>query len=89
MHTTESTTSTVAPAEAVVDLDAIAHNVRLLRERAGSAQVMAIVKADGYGHGATEVAAAALAAGATELGVATVGEAVALRRDGVTAPVLA
>ncbi|MGV0798114.1 alanine racemase, partial [Mycolicibacterium elephantis] len=89
MHTTESTTSTVAPAEAVVDLDAIAHNVRLLRERAGSAQVMAIVKADGYGHGATEVAAAALAAGATELGVATVGEAVALRRDGVTAPALA
>lgn len=89
IHTTESTTSTVAPAEAVVDLDAIAHNVRLLRERAGSAQVMAIVKADGYGHGATEVAAAALAAGATELGVATVGEAVALRRDGVTAPVLA
>ncbi|MCV6978923.1 alanine racemase [Mycolicibacterium pulveris] len=89
MHTTESTTSTVAPAEAVVDLDAIAHNVRLLRERAGSAQVMAIVKADGYGHGATEVAAAALAAGAAELGVATVGEALALRRDGVTAPVLA
>ena len=35
IHTTESTTSTVAPAEAVVDLDAIAHNVRLLRERAG------------------------------------------------------
>lgn len=89
IHTTESTTSTVAPAEAVVDLDAIAHNVRLLRERAGSAQVMAIVKADGYGHGATEVAAAALAAGAAELGVATVGEALALRRDGVTAPVLA
>ncbi|MFC3774107.1 alanine racemase [Mycolicibacterium holsaticum] len=89
MHTTELTAPTAAPAQAVVDLDAIAHNVRLLRERAGSAQVMAVVKADGYGHGATQVGRAALAAGATELGVATVGEAVALRRDGITAPVLA
>ncbi len=76
-------------AEAVVDLDAVAHNVRALRERAGSAQVMAVVKADGYGHGATRVARAALAAGAAELGVATVDEALALRADGITAPVLA
>lgn len=89
IHTSELTTPTAAPAEAVVDLDAIAHNVQLLRERAGSAQVMVVVKADGYGHGATQVSRAALAAGATELGVATVGEAVALRRDGITAPVLA
>ncbi len=50
---------------------------------------MAVVKADGYGHGATPVARAALAAGATELGVATIDEALALRRDGITAPVLA
>jgi alanine racemase len=76
-------------AEAVVDLAAIAHNVRLLREHAGPAQVMAVVKADGYGHGATRVARAALAAGAAELGVATVDEALALRADGITAPVLA
>jgi alanine racemase len=76
-------------AEAVVDLGALAHNVRVLRERAGSAQVMAVVKADGYGHGATQVARTALAAGATELGVATIGEALALRADGITAPVLA
>ncbi|MGV0794003.1 alanine racemase [Mycolicibacterium sp. XJ1819] len=81
--------STTAAAEAVIDLDAIAHNVRLLREHAGSAQVMAVVKADGYGHGATQVGRAALAAGAAELGVATIDEALALRRDGVTAPVLA
>ena len=74
---------------AVVDLDAIAHNVGVLRERAGSAQVMAVVKADGYGHGATRAGRAALAAGAAELGAATVGEALALRRDGITAPVLA
>jgi alanine racemase len=76
-------------AEAVVDLGAIEHNVRVLREHAGSAQVMAVVKADGYGHGATESARAALAAGAAELGVATVDEALALRAAGITAPVLA
>ncbi|WP_163790542.1 alanine racemase [Mycobacterium stomatepiae] len=76
-------------AEAVVDLGAIAHNVRMLREHAGSAQVMAVVKADGYGHGAIRVAHTALAAGAAELGVATVDEALALRADGITAPVLA
>ncbi len=76
-------------AEAVVDLGAIEHNVRVLREHAGRAQVMAVVKADGYGHGATRVARAALAAGAAELGVATVDEALALRADGITAPVLA
>ncbi|ABM12316.1 alanine racemase [Mycolicibacterium vanbaalenii PYR-1] len=74
---------------ASIDLDAIAHNVAVLREHAGPAAVMAVVKADGYGHGATQVARAALAAGAAELGVATVGEALALRRDGVTARVLA
>ncbi|HSS24993.1 MAG TPA: alanine racemase [Mycobacterium sp.] len=76
-------------AEAVVDLGAIEHNVRVLREHAGPAQVMAVVKADGYGHGATRVASASLAAGAAELGVATVDEALALRADGITAPVLA
>ena len=91
MQTTELTTSLTpnAAAEAVVDLDAIEHNVRVLREHAGSAQVMAVVKADGYGHGATPVSRAALAAGAAELGVATIDEALALRRDDITAPVLA
>jgi len=78
-----------ANAEAVVDLAAIGHNVRVLREHAGSSQVMAVVKADGYGHGASQVARAALAAGAAEIGVATLEEALALRRDGITAPVLA
>jgi alanine racemase len=79
---------TIAGAQAVVDLDAIAHNVRLLCEHAGSAAVMAVVKADAYGHGAPRVARAALAAGAAELGVTTVAEALALRADGITAPVL-
>lgn len=93
MHATDPTTPTGrhgAPvgAAVVVDLDAIAHNVRVLHEHAGPAAVMAVVKADGYGHGATRVARAALAAGATEVGVVTVGEALALRRDGITAPIL-
>jgi alanine racemase len=74
--------------EAVIDLSAIAHNVGVLQDRSG-AEVIAVVKADGYGHGAVEVARAALAAGAAELGVATVGEALALRAGGITAPVIA
>jgi alanine racemase len=91
MHTTPLETSLTpnATAEAVIDLAAIANNVRVLREHAGSAAVMAVVKADGYGHGATQVARAAVAAGAAELGVATIDEALALRRDGIAAPVLA
>lgn len=76
-------------AEAVVDLGAIDYNVRVLREHAGMAQLMVVLKADAYGHGATQVALAALAAGAAELGVATVDEALALRADGISAPVLA
>ncbi|MFC8530891.1 alanine racemase [Nocardia sp. NPDC057227] len=77
-----------AQAETVVDLGAIAHNVRILREHAGTAALMVVVKADGYNHGAVEVGRAALAAGARELGVTTVAEAVALREAGITAPVL-
>lgn len=88
MQTTPVTPST-CNGEAVVDLDAVAHNVGVLREHAGSAQVMAVVKADGYGHGASAVARTAVAAGVAELGVATIGEALALRADGIGAPVLA
>ena len=84
-----SDTALLTTPQCVVDLDAITHNVRLLRERAGGAAVMTVVKADGYGHGAAAVARTALAAGAAELGVATVAEALALRRDGITAPLLA
>ena len=75
------TTSRV-PADAartVVDLAAIAHKVRVLRDHAGSAEVMAVVKADAYGHGAARVAAVAIEAGAAELGVATIDEALGLR----------
>ncbi|WP_392544593.1 alanine racemase [Oryzobacter sp. 24SJ04S-52] len=71
-----------------IDLDAIRDNVAELGRRAGSAQVMAVVKADAYGHGLEPSARAALAGGATWLGVAQLAEALELRRAGVTAPVL-
>lgn len=73
---------------AEVDLSAIAHNVRLFRSLAPRARVMAVVKADAYGHGAVPVARSALGAGAEWLGVARVHEGKALRRAGVTAPIL-
>jgi alanine racemase len=74
-------------AEIVVDLDAIARNVALLRQRAGAA-LMAVVKADGYGHGLVQSARAARAGGADWLGAAVLEEALALRRAGDTGPVL-
>jgi len=73
---------------AEVDLRAIAHNVGVLRREVAPAELLAVVKADGYGHGAGPVAAAALDAGATALGVAIVDEGVALRDDGIESPVL-
>lgn len=78
-----------ARAEAVVDLGAVRHNVATLRAASPTAELMAVVKADGYGHGAVAVAGAALAAGASWLGVATPEEALDLRAAGITAPVLA
>ncbi|RBY91647.1 alanine racemase [Blastococcus sp. TBT05-19] len=75
-------------AEVVVDLDAIAANTSVLRERVGR-PLMAVVKADGYGHGLLPAARAALAGGADQLGVAVLAEGLALRAAGITAPVLA
>jgi alanine racemase len=72
---------------AEVDLGAIAANVGTLKRRTAPGTLfMAVVKADGYGHGAVMVAQAALAAGADRLGVATVDEALELRRAGIAAP---
>lgn len=73
-------------AEAVIDLDAVEHNVRTLlavaRSENPAVELMAVVKADGYGHGGLQVARAARRAGAVALGVATPGEAVALVGEG-------
>ncbi|BDV29802.1 alanine racemase [Microbacterium terricola] len=74
--------------EATIDVGAIADNVRHLRRLTGT-EVLAVVKADGYGHGAGRAAAAALEGGASRLGVADIGEALALRRAGIDAPILA
>ncbi|MFF1572783.1 alanine racemase [Leifsonia sp. NPDC058292] len=75
--------------EAVIDLAALTSNVAHLREVVGTEHVMAVVKANAYGHGAVECARAALAGGADWLGVADVTEALQLRRAGIDAPVLA
>jgi alanine racemase len=73
---------------AEIDLDAIAHNVGQLRVAADPAEVWAVVKADGYGHGAVEVSRAALTAGAGGLCVALASEGVLLRRAGIEASIL-
>lgn len=75
--------------EAVVDLSAIAHNTRVLAARSRGAALMAVVKADGFGHGAVQVARTALAHGATWLGAASTPETLELREAGITAPILA
>lgn len=80
--------SGTARAEAVVDLSAVRHNIAVLAAAAADAQVMAVVKADGYGHGAVPVARAALEAGASWLGVCTIEESLDLRAAGITAPLL-
>ncbi len=74
--------------QAYVDLGAITGNVAALAEWVRGSQVMAVVKADGYGHGMVPAARAALAGGASWLGVVDTAEALALRQAGITAPVL-
>ncbi|MBX7213524.1 MAG: alanine racemase [Thermoflexales bacterium] len=75
------------PTEARIDLGALRHNAAALAARAG-VPLMAVVKANGYGHGAVLAAKAALAGGARWLGVATAGEALQLRAAGLHAPTL-
>ncbi|MEA2289165.1 MAG: alanine racemase, partial [Solirubrobacteraceae bacterium] len=78
-----------ARAEARVNVAAIERNVaRIRREVGAGVAVCAVVKADGYGHGAAPAARAALAGGATRLAVATAAEAAELRAAGIEAPVL-
>jgi len=74
------------PTVVEVDLAAVRHNVRLLKPP--RAELLAVVKADGYGHGDAEVARAALEAGASRIGVALVEEGLRLRDRGIGAPIL-
>lgn len=93
MHPTDETTTRTAGRAtsrtwAEIDLGAVRHNARTLCRRAGGARVMAVVKADAYGHGALPVAQAALEAGADSLAVATAEEGAELRRGGIEARTL-
>lgn len=82
-------TEILAGTHAIIDLDRYTSNIRLLQAMAGpDRELMAIVKANAYGHGAVECAAAAFAAGATYAGVARIDEALELRRAGVTGRIL-
>jgi alanine racemase len=76
------------PVWADIDLDALEHNVRALKRQARGALLLAAVKANAYGHGATAIARAVLGAGADRLGVVCVDEGEELRRAGITAPIL-
>jgi alanine racemase len=72
-----------------VDLDAAAANIRAVRQMVGPARrIFAVVKADGYGHGAAELGAVFVAQGADALAVADLGEGIRLRQRGITAPIL-
>jgi alanine racemase len=82
------TTGAADRVRARIDLAALRANVRALRERAGDAGVMAVVKADAYGHGMVPCARAAREAGAAWLGTATPQEALTLRAAGIGGPVL-
>src|SRR6266404_8206342 len=74
--------------EITIDLGAVRRNVHRLLDALRGSQLWAVVKANGYGHGAADVAGAALGAGATALCVATVPEGLALRRDFATARII-
>ncbi|HKK53289.1 MAG TPA: alanine racemase, partial [Myxococcota bacterium] len=76
------------PVWAWIDLEALRHNARRARMRAAGRKVIAVVKADGYGHGAPEIARGLLAEGVSRLAVVSVGEGAALRRAGIVAPIL-
>lgn len=76
------------PTVAEIDLSAIAHNIQSIKERVHPARVMAVVKADGYGHGAAAIARVAIENGASCLGVALVEEGIELRRQGFCEPIL-
>lgn len=73
----------------IIDLDAIAANLKTMRARAGGAKVMAVVKANAYGHGMVEVALKLEAEGVDYFGVADVDEALLLREYGIETPILA
>lgn len=78
----------IRPTKAIIHLDAIDHNIRILKHHVGpNVRFMAVVKANAYGHGILQVAATAIGAGADMLGVALAEEAVTLRKAGIGLPI--
>ncbi|HSP47044.1 MAG TPA: alanine racemase [Clostridiaceae bacterium] len=82
------TLSKIRPTWAEVNLDQLMENVRNIRKHAKGKRVIAIIKADAYGHGAPEIARYMVEAGADEIGVAVITEALQLRKAGVTVPIM-
>lgn len=76
------------PTVAEIDLSAIAFNIQSIRKQVAPAEIMAVIKANAYGHGAVEIAKTAIKHGVKKLGVASVEEGVELREAGITAPIL-
>jgi alanine racemase len=88
VHSTVSGAGTSGRTRAEIDLGAVRHNVKTLERKARHSRLMAVVKADAYGHGAAEVARACIEAGADSLAVVTVEEGAELRQAGLGVPIL-
>lgn len=76
------------PVWAEVDLDILANNMREIKRVSNSEEIIAIIKADGYGHGAVDIAPVLLENGANRFGVAVITEAIELRESGITVPIM-
>jgi alanine racemase len=87
-HPTVSSNGVVRPTQVEVNLDRLAENYRLIRQQVAPAKIMAILKANAYGHGMLDMARHMVALGADYLGVAVLEEGILLREQGITAPLL-
>ena len=76
------------PAWVEIDLKAIRFNLRMIKEKVGKTKIMAVVKADAYGHGAVEISKVALEEGAYALAVSNLEEALELRNAQIACPIL-
>ncbi|MGI6727056.1 MAG: alanine racemase [Anaerovoracaceae bacterium] len=79
---------TLRPVWAEIDLKNIEHNITVVKEKVGACEIIGVVKADGYGHGALETAQVLINNGVSSLGVGTLSEAIVLREAGITCPII-
>ncbi len=85
---TGTTGETMGPTVAYITHSNLQHNIRLIRKAVGKRKIMAVVKANGYGHGDIEIARSAIESGCEALGVAFLEEGIRLRENGITTPIL-